>query len=349
MSVSSGNLVGDGTRWVRNAPDCTAGTPLACPARRIVACPDIPSGPGKSSTKKAIGGRPSGAQFTKLGAAHTVAAREGGGDPGTNASLTKRDPEGQGRIDAQRTNIERAIAKGPAPGRMQTRLKRCCTRVTDRVASRWLIEAYTENRNRNRRRRGVHLLSKPAGTSASPAAWPTCSRSAGVVMVDGARYARRTCSSPSRPVPRDIVADDESLEVITAPSELSAVRAAIEGAGIEIETAEVLQRPEHAASSSTRRPRPGCSGSSRRSSENDDVGAVHANFEVSDEILEEGRRLSGPAGVRVGRQRPTGPIQRLRRDRWTGASGPADDGPHLCLAGGRTTMAVFRLDARRII
>jgi len=84
---------------------------------------------------------------------------------------------------------------------------------------------------------------------------------------------------------QDIVADDDILEVIAAPSELSAVRAAIEAAGIEIESAEVLQRP------TTRVELDEASATKLFKlidalEDNDDVGAVHANFEVSDEILE---------------------------------------------------------------
>ena len=75
------------------------------------------------------------------------------------------------------------------------------------------------------------------------------------------------------------------FEVVTAPGELSAVRAAIERAGIEIESAEVVQRPtvrveldEDNAGKLFRL--------IEALEDNDDVGAVHANFDVSDEILE---------------------------------------------------------------
>src|ERR1700731_3050302 len=73
--------------------------------------------------------------------------------------------------------------------------------------------------------------------------------------------------------------------LIEAPGELSAVRAAIEGAGIEIESAEVIQRP------TTRVELDEASAAKlfrliEALEDNDDVGAVHANFDVSDEILE---------------------------------------------------------------
>jgi transcriptional/translational regulatory protein YebC/TACO1 len=105
------------------------------------------------------------------------------------------------------------------------------------------------------------------------------------VIVDGARYGEDDLLVAVEAGAQDIVADEDSLEVITAPSDLSAVRAAIEAAGIEIESAEVIQRPstrveldEHSALKLFKL--------IEALEDNDDVGAVHANFEVSEEILE---------------------------------------------------------------
>ena len=147
-----------------------------------------------------------------------------------------------------------------------------------------LIEAYTENRNRT----GAdvrHLLSKHGGNLGEPGSVSYLFEKRGVVLVDGARYGEDDLLVAVEAGAEDIVADDDTLEVVTAPSDLSAVRAAIEAAGIEIESAEVLQRPktrveldEDSAAKLFRL--------IDALEENDDVGAVHANFEVSDEILE---------------------------------------------------------------
>jgi transcriptional/translational regulatory protein YebC/TACO1 len=83
----------------------------------------------------------------------------------------------------------------------------------------------------------------------------------------------------------DIEADDDVFEVICEPGDLSAVRAALEASAVELESAELVQRPtvrveleEEDAGKLFRL--------IESLEENDDVGAVHANFEVSDEILE---------------------------------------------------------------
>jgi YebC/PmpR family DNA-binding regulatory protein len=233
--------------------------------------------------KKAIVDARRGAQFTKLARAITVAAREGGGDPDTNASLTNAIQKAKD-ASMPKDNTERAIAKGTGAGADADAIETVLYEGYGPGGVALLIEAYTENRNRT----GAdvrHLLSKHGGNLGEPGSVAYLFEKRGVVMVDGARYGEDDLLVAVEAGAEDIVADDESLEVITAPSELSAVRAAIEGAGIEIEGAEVVQRPttcvELDEAAATRLFR-----LIEALEENDDVGAVHANFEVSDEILE---------------------------------------------------------------
>jgi transcriptional/translational regulatory protein YebC/TACO1 len=79
--------------------------------------------------------------------------------------------------------------------------------------------------------------------------------------------------------------DGEAWEIITEPSDLTAVRAALEAAEIAIENAEVTQRPkvlvpvdEETAAKLLRL--------IDALEDNDDVDAVHANFDVDAEVLE---------------------------------------------------------------
>jgi transcriptional/translational regulatory protein YebC/TACO1 len=105
------------------------------------------------------------------------------------------------------------------------------------------------------------------------------------VRVDATRYGEDDLLVAVEAGAEDIVTDEDVLEVYTAPSDLSAVRIAIEGAGVEIEGAEVIQRPsvrvELDEAQATRLFR-----LIEALEDDDDVAAVHANFEVSDEILE---------------------------------------------------------------
>jgi transcriptional/translational regulatory protein YebC/TACO1 len=83
----------------------------------------------------------------------------------------------------------------------------------------------------------------------------------------------------------DIGADGDIYEIVSDPGDLAAVRAALEGAGVEIQSAEVVQQP------TSRVPvEEGDVGQLLRLLEeleaDDDVNAVHANFDADAEALE---------------------------------------------------------------
>ena len=147
-----------------------------------------------------------------------------------------------------------------------------------------LIEAYTDNRNRT----GAdvrHLLSKAGASLGEPGSVAYLFEKRGVVFVDASRYSEDDLLVAIEAGALDIVADDDVLEVICEPSDLTAVRRALEEAGVELESAELAQRPtmrveidEEVATKLFRL--------IESLEDNDDVGAVHANFDVSEEILE---------------------------------------------------------------
>ena len=83
----------------------------------------------------------------------------------------------------------------------------------------------------------------------------------------------------------DISADEDVFEVVTEPADFSAVRQALEDAGVEMESAEMAYRPSSLVPIDESQ-----AGSLMRLIElledNDDVNAVHANFDIASEVLE---------------------------------------------------------------
>jgi transcriptional/translational regulatory protein YebC/TACO1 len=110
-----------------------------------------------------------------------------------------------------------------------------------------------------------------------------------VIVVDASRYDEDDLIPAIDAGADDIVLDDDVFEVITEPSTLSVVRAALEQAEVEIESADVNQRPQS-------RVPVGEADAGRllrlidSLEELDDVGAVHANFDVDASVLE---RIAG--------------------------------------------------------
>jgi YebC/PmpR family DNA-binding regulatory protein len=233
--------------------------------------------------KKAVVDARRGQHFTKLTRAITVAAREGGGDPDGNPSLALAIQKARD-ASMPKDNIERAIAKGTGDGADTDQIETVLYEGYGPGGVALLIEALTDNRNRT----GAdvrHALTKHGGNLGEPGSVSYLFEKHGVILVDAGRYDEDDLIGAIDAGAQDIVLDDDVYEIITEPGELSAVRETLVGAGVEIESADVTQRPtvrvpvEEADAAKLMRLIDALE-------ESDDVGAVHANFDVDASVLE---------------------------------------------------------------
>jgi YebC/PmpR family DNA-binding regulatory protein len=237
--------------------------------------------------KKAVVDQRRGQHFTKLARAISVAAREGGGDPTGNAALALAIQKARD-ASMPKDNIERAIQKGTGAGVDAESFDRVVYEGYGPGGVALLIEALTDNRNRTAAD-VRHLVGKHGGNLGEPGSVAYLFDKQGVIVVDAARYGEDDLIVAIDAGALDIVADDDVYEVLTEATELTAVREALTEAGIEIESAEVTQRPK------TRVP-VGEEDAMKLMKlidaldDNDDVSAVHANFDVDAAVLE---RIAG--------------------------------------------------------
>jgi YebC/PmpR family DNA-binding regulatory protein len=233
--------------------------------------------------KKAVVDARRGQQFTKLARAITVAAREGGGDPDGNSTLALAVQKARD-ASMPKDNIERAIAKGTGGGADAEQIETVLYEGYGPGGVALLIEALTDNRNRT----GAdvrHVLSKHGGNLGEPGSVSYLFDKRGVIVVDGSRYDEDDLIGAIDAGALDITVDDDVFEVITEPSDLGRVRAELERSGVEIESADLSQRPsvrvpvEEADATKLLRLIDGLE-------ELDDVSAVHANFDVDADVLE---------------------------------------------------------------
>jgi YebC/PmpR family DNA-binding regulatory protein len=233
--------------------------------------------------KKAVVDARRGQQFTKLARAITVAAREGGGDPDANASLANAIQKAR-EASMPKDNIERAIAKGAGTGADADNIETVVYEGYGPGGVAVLVEALTDNRNRT----GAdvrHLFSKHGGNLGEPGSVAYLFDKAGVIVVDAGRYSEDDLLVAIEAGAQDIVADDDAFEIVTEPGDLAAVRDALTEAGIELQSAELTQRPK----TSVPLDEDGAAKLFRLIEgleENDDVNEVHANFDVSADVLE---------------------------------------------------------------
>src|SRR4028118_1795857 len=192
--------------------------------------------------KKAIVDARRGKLFTKLARAITVAAKWGGGDPNTNAPLGLAVQKAKD-ASMPKDNIERAIQKGVGGGADAETWEAVLYEGYGPGGVALLIEALTDNRNRTGSE-VRHLLSKHGGNLGEPGSVAYLFDKKGIVVVDGGRYSEDDLIVAVDAGAEDIEIDDDVFEVLTEPSDLQAVRAALEEAGVGFETAEVLCRPK---------------------------------------------------------------------------------------------------------
>jgi YebC/PmpR family DNA-binding regulatory protein len=237
--------------------------------------------------KKAIVDQRRGQHFTKLARAISVAAREGGGDPDGNPALALAIQKARD-ASMPKDNIERAIAKGTGEGVDSEQIETVLYEGYGPGGVALLIEALTDNRNRT----GAdvrHALSKHGGSLGEPGSVSYLFDKEGVIVVDASRYGEDDLMGAIDAGAQDIVLDDDVYEILTDPSDLGAVRVALEQSGVELESADVTQRPR------ARVPVGEAEASKLMKlidalEESDDVGAVHANFDVDADVLE---RIAG--------------------------------------------------------
>ena len=233
--------------------------------------------------KKAVVDARRGQHFTKLARAITVAAREGGGDvdgnPGLGLAVQKaRD------ASMPKDNIERAIAKGTGEGVDADQIETVVYEGYGPGGVALLIEALTDNRNRT----GAdvrHLLAKHGGNLGEPGSVSYLFDKQGVIVVDANRYSEDDLMPAIDAGAQDISLDDDVFEVLTEPGDLVSVREALTSAGVEIESADVSQRPK------SRVPLDEADAAKLLKlidalEESDDINAVHANFDVEADVLE---------------------------------------------------------------
>jgi YebC/PmpR family DNA-binding regulatory protein len=233
--------------------------------------------------KKAVVDARRGQHFTKLARAITVAAREGGGDPDGNPSLALAIQKARD-ASMPKDNIERAIAKGTGEGVDTDNIETVLYEGYGPGGVALLIEALTDNRNRTSAD-VRHAFSKHGGNLGEPGSVAYLFDKRGVIVVDASRYDEEDLIPAIDAGAEDIALDDDVFEVIAEPADLPAVRDALVAAGVEIESADVTQRPKARV--------PVQEGDAAKLmklidalEESDDVGAVHANFDVDAAVLE---------------------------------------------------------------
>jgi YebC/PmpR family DNA-binding regulatory protein len=223
-----------------------------------------------------------GKVFTKLIREIATAARIGGGDPQGNPRLRLVIDKARA-ANMPKDNIERAIQKGVGGGDDQA-FEEVIYEGYGPGGTAILLRALTDNRNRTVGEIR-HVLSKFGGNLGSTGCVAYLFEKRGVLSferqgVDSDALLEAALDAGAT----DVEEGSQAIDVVTPPGELDAVRAKLETAGFRTASAEVSMEP----STTVKLEGDGAERMLRLADgldDLDDVQAVYANFDISEEEM----------------------------------------------------------------
>jgi YebC/PmpR family DNA-binding regulatory protein len=233
--------------------------------------------------KKAANDKARGKLFAKILRQVEVAAREGGGDLDGNPTLRTMFQKARDASIPLDT-IERAVKRGT--GELEGVTYEQVTYegyAPNGVAV--MVEALTDNRNRT----GAEVRStftRNGGSLAEPGAvaWQFDRR--GQIVVPRSVEEDDLMLTALDAGAEDIVDDGDTWRVVTPPTQLHAVRSALEEAGIAVDSSDLTMVPQATVPLEDAEAARKVLRLIDALDELDDVQAVHANFDIPDAILE---------------------------------------------------------------
>jgi YebC/PmpR family DNA-binding regulatory protein len=233
--------------------------------------------------KKGAADAKRGKLFSKLARAITVAARDGGGDPGGNPTLATAVQKAKD-ASMPKDKIQKAIDVGTGAGTDGAAIERIVYEGYGPAGVAVMVEALTDNRNRA----GAeirHAFTKHGGSLGEPGSVAWIFEKKGAIVVDGSRYGEDDLIGAIDAGAEDVREDGERLRVLSEPSDLTAVREALEASGVEIESAGLVTEPKSTVE---------LKGHDAERllklldalDDQDDVDEVFANFDIPDEVLQ---------------------------------------------------------------
>ena len=238
--------------------------------------------------KKAAIDAKRGKLFAKLIKNIEVAARTGGGDPAGNPTLYDAIQKAK-KSSVPNDNIDRAVKRGSGAEGGGADWQTIMYEGYAAGGVAVLIECLTDNRNRAASEVRT-AMTRNGGSMADPGSVSYLFSRKGVVVVPKAQESGETDEDSVLLAVLDAGAEEvrdlgDTFEVISEPTDLVAVRTALQDAGIDYDSAEAGFLP----STTIELDEDGAGKVFRlidALEDCDDVQNVYANYDVSDEVLE---------------------------------------------------------------
>lgn len=233
--------------------------------------------------KKGAADAQKGKIFTKLGREIQVAVREGGGpDPSSNSKL--KDVISKAKAaNMPNDNIQRSIKKAMGEGSAEN-IEEIVYEGYGPGGIAVIVEVMTDNRNRTASD-VRHIFDKNGGNLGSTGCVSFMFDKKGLLIVanDGSADEETVMMDALDAGAEDFTSTDETFEIMTAPTDFSAVRDALEEKGYVFETAELSMIPQNYSKLDNEAQIAQMEKMLDMLDDNDDVIEVYHNWENDDE------------------------------------------------------------------
>ncbi len=235
--------------------------------------------------KKAVVDAKRGKLFAKLIKNVEVAARTGGGDPAGNPTLYDAIQKAK-KSSVPNDNINRAVKRGSGQEAGGAQYENITYEGYGPGGVAVLVECLTDNRNRAASDVRV-AFTRNGGRMADPGSVAYLFNRKGVVLVGKTRDMTEddVLLAVLDAGAEEVNDQGEAFEVISEPSDMVAVRTALQDAGIDYESADIAFVPGSEIDLDEDQARKVLKMIDALE-DSDDVQDVYANFNVSDDIME---------------------------------------------------------------
>lgn len=235
--------------------------------------------------KKAHTDAKRGKVFTKIVKEIATAAKLGGGDPEGNPRLRTAIDKAK-EVNMPHDNIKKAVMKGTGelPG---VSYEEYLYEGYGPAGVAVMVEVMTDNKNRTVPEIR-HIMSKNGGSLGESGCVSWIFEKKGYILVNKSKTSEDVVMTVALDAGAEDMKNDpeeENFEIMTAPEDFTAVKEAVEKAGLPVESAEVTMLPktyvvldEKAAEQMVRLV--------DALEDNDDVQNVYANFDIPDDVAE---------------------------------------------------------------
>lgn len=222
-----------------------------------------------------------GQLFSKLARAITLAAKQGGADPGTNLRLRFAIEKAK-EANMPKDNIERAIGRASSKGEA---IEEVIYEGYGPFGIAVIVEAATDNRNRTAQEI-KNLFERRGGSLGGPGSVSFQFQQKGLIVVDKGENAEETMLSLIDQGAPDLEEGD-GIEIYVEPKEVSTWQKKLEKAGFRVKQAELIYEPKESVNIHDKAKAKKVLKFLASLDEHDDVQRVWANVDIQQQVLEQ--------------------------------------------------------------